>query len=65
MSEPKQTTADLQGNHWSPYAVFETDGARVATSSCLLCGAMILLDPRDDRDFLQVHHEWHFRRGEV
>lgn len=55
----REMTADLQGTHWSPYAVFDVEGARVAMTECLLCGASILCDPRADRDFRQVHHEWH------
>lgn len=56
----RKTTADLQGTHWSPYSVTEVEGARVALAQCLLCGATVLLDPRSDRDFLEVHHAWHF-----
>lgn len=55
------STAGLQGTHWSPYAAFNTEGARVGMTCCLLCGAAVLCDPRADRDFVQVHHEWHVR----
>lgn len=57
------TTADLQGTHWSPYKVFETEGARTAVTNCLLCGASVVIDQRDDRDFREVHHKWHLGLG--
>ena len=58
-----KSTGELQGAHWSPYAAFDTEGARCALVTCLLCGAVVLCDPRADRDFVQVHHEWHERNG--
>jgi hypothetical protein len=54
-----KSSGELQGNHWSPYAVFNTEGARCALTSCLICGALILCDPRSDRDFREIHAAWH------
>jgi hypothetical protein len=35
------------------------EGARVGLMTCLTCGAAILLDPREGRDAVQLHSEWH------
>jgi hypothetical protein len=35
------------------------EGARVALTTCRLCGAAILLDPADDFDPVQHHRDWH------
>lgn len=40
---------------------FEVVGAWVAVVSCDECGALILLDPRDDINELELHEEWHRR----
>lgn len=37
----------------------EAEGARVGFVSCRICGAAILFDPRDQRDYLTVHMLWH------
>ena len=35
------------------------EGARVGLVSCLLCGAALLLDPRETLDTVAAHMTWH------
>lgn len=38
---------------------FEAESARVAIITCVVCGAAILLDPRDDVNMRDLHDAWH------
>lgn len=41
--------------------VVHAEGARVGFVSCLLCGATIMLDPRDAISRVEMHSKWHDR----
>lgn len=43
----------------SAFTSIEAEGARVGVTSCRVCGAAILLDPRDDFDNIAIHLAWH------
>ena len=42
-----------------PVTPVAAEGARVGFATCPECGAAILLDPRDERDRLAQHADWH------
>ena len=39
--------------------VFHAEGSRVAIVVCMLCGAAILIDPREKVDAPGLHRAWH------
>ena len=39
--------------------IINAESARVGISTCLTCGAAILLDPRDQVDARALHTKWH------
>ena len=39
--------------------VFAAEGNRVGLVTCRQCGAVILLDDRDNENWLNKHAEWH------
>jgi hypothetical protein len=48
----------------TPYRAVEAEGARIGLLSCLDCGAVLMLDPddaRQDIDVVSIHTEWHAR----
>ena len=48
---------------YTPYTEVEAVGARVGFVSCLMCGACLLLDPRDAKEqwvnIRAIHDAWH------
>lgn len=50
--------------YWTNATAFEAEGARVGLVTCLMCGAAVLLDPRDDKDPVALHTLWHRERGD-
>ena len=42
-----------------PTTVVAAEGARVGLTSCKLCGASVLIDPREDFDAVALHRQWH------
>jgi hypothetical protein len=50
--------------HDAPTAV-PVEGARIGLTTCRVCGAALLLDPREDVSPLDVHYIWHRAKGEV
>lgn len=52
------------GIAYTDATAFDAEGARVGVVTCLVCGAAILLDPRDTGpDLLALHAEWHRRQA--
>jgi hypothetical protein len=47
--------------YFEPATILEAEGARIALVNCKICGAAIMLDPRDDGkvNYARVHGEWH------
>jgi ferredoxin-like protein FixX len=60
------TKGDVDG-YPSGYFTYPTalaaEGARVGVATCLECGTAILLDPRNETDYLQIHISWHAAGG--
>lgn len=54
-------SADNRRGRYDLSTVLEAEGARVALMTCLLCGAAILRDPRDEEDAANIHDRWHQR----
>lgn len=57
------TTAELRhklyDQHFEPATAVMAEGARVGFATCKLCGAAVLLDPRDNLNRARQHYEWH------
>lgn len=45
--------------YFTACAAVEAEGARIGITTCLRCGAAVVLDPRDSQNFARFHHEWH------
>ena len=45
--------------------VVPAEGARIGLVSCRLCGATLMLDPRDDIDTSEIHMDWHRHHGDT
>lgn len=63
-NDPHPDTLDLDEDIFTAATQWEAIGAWVAAVTCKLCGATILLDPRDDpRDeatgSAALHRRWH------
>lgn len=43
----------------SGYTAVQAEGARVAIATCRVCGAAVLLDPRDAQSPAELHAKWH------
>jgi transcription elongation factor Elf1 len=43
----------------SDATVVAAEGARIGIVTCMICGAAILIDPRDERSAVALHSEWH------
>jgi transcription elongation factor Elf1 len=43
----------------SATTVFEAEGARAGLVTCEICGAAILLDPREKNNRVEQHLNWH------
>jgi hypothetical protein len=50
---------EMYDKHYEPATAIEAEGARVGLATCRICGAVVLVDPRDDINRLQQHVEWH------
>jgi len=50
--------------HDAPTAIM-AEGARVGLTTCRVCGAALLLDPREDVSPLDVHYLWHRSNGDA
>ena len=55
---------DLYDKWFTPATVFDAEGARCWLANCRLCGASILLDPRDSINMPRLHADWHISKGE-
>lgn len=44
---------------WTGYRAFTAEGARCALTTCLRCGAAVLIDPADADDPMTLHEQWH------
>lgn len=58
----------VQVSHRLPHdapTVVSAEGMRVGLTTCRVCGAALLLDPREDVSPLDVHYIWHRSKGEV
>jgi hypothetical protein len=53
---------DLYDQHFTPATALQAEGARIGFCTCLVCGAAILLDPRDGVNYARLHTEWHIAR---
>lgn len=58
MTDP---SADRAGElvQFTPYSMAAFEGARVGFSTCLVCGAAILIHPGDEFDACTLHRRWH------
>lgn len=43
--------------------VVHAEGARIGIATCSICGAAILVDPRDPVDYVREHAAWHGDTG--
>ena len=50
---------DLYDKYFEPVTVLEVEGARAGLATCKICGAAVLLDPRDSVNRARQHGEWH------
>lgn len=41
------------------------EGGQVAFVSCMICGAAIMLNPREPEDVIAVHRAWHKRHNDL
>ena len=44
---------------YTEYTAVPAEGARVALLSCLTCGALVMVDPRDKESMPDKHTAWH------
>ena len=44
---------------YTEYTAVPAEGARVALLSCLTCGALVMVDPRDNESMPDKHTAWH------
>lgn len=49
---------------FTPAASLDAHGSVIALLSCRVCGAAVLLDPRDRVDAPDLHVQWHRFHGE-
>jgi hypothetical protein len=40
-------------------AALHAEGARIGLATCKICGAAVLIDPRDETNRPRQHAEWH------
>ena len=45
--------------YFDPCTVIVAEGARIGISSCSICGAAVMADPRDEVNRFRMHIEWH------
>lgn len=45
--------------YFEPATAVQAEGARVGLATCSICGANVLLDPREKINYLRVHINWH------
>lgn len=50
---------DLYDKYFEPATAVEAEGARIGIATCKLCGAAIMLDPRDSENRAKQHAQWH------
>ena len=43
----------------TPACCFDAEGSRIGIVTCKLCGAALLLDPRDTVDVIKLHVDFH------
>lgn len=48
-----------EGLDWPPPTIIHAEGARVGFTTCPKCGAVVMLDPRDTVDAIELHEGWH------
>ena len=48
---------------FSPATAIQAEGARVGLTTCKLCGACVMLDPREEVNAARLHGEWHESQG--
>lgn len=57
---PKQNISDS----FTKATAVQAEGARVGFVSCLICGAVVMLDPRDQISTRSLHLKWHQEKEE-
>jgi hypothetical protein len=57
-SEERPSLADLEGDY-TRAAIINAEGARVGIMTCRICGAAVVVDPRDEFDATLRHSAWH------
>ena len=50
---------DLYDQFFEPATAVEAEGARIGIATCVICGAAVMLDPRDKKNRARQHYEWH------
>lgn len=45
--------------HFEPCTVVSAEGARIGLATCKRCGAVVMLDPRDEVNRAREHTRWH------
>jgi len=51
---------DLFDQYFDPCTAVQAEGARIGLATCNICGATVMLDPRDDKiNRARQHIEWH------
>lgn len=61
-------TQQIVDTNFTGVTVISDERSRVAITSCRICGAAVVMshhDIRDGFDALEVHLEYHARRGET
>ena len=49
---------------FDPCAALQAEGARVGITNCKVCGAAVLIDPRNEVDYARLHAQWHQEKTE-
>jgi hypothetical protein len=64
MSE-RLTRPSKYDGYFEPATILVAEGARIALMNCKVCGAAVMLDPRDDGkvNYARVHGEWHDKQN--
>lgn len=45
--------------HFEPCTAIAAEGARIGLATCKICGAAVMIDPRDQVNRARQHAEWH------
>lgn len=50
---------ELYAQYFEPVTTLQAEGGRIGLATCKVCGAVVLLDPRDTKSYHSVHVAWH------